>query len=52
VRNTVEVFREGYEEAMEVAVVEAIDSFEHYWGQRLLNALRALHDARYSDQYE
>lgn len=52
VRNTVEIFREGHEEAMEVAVFEAIDSFEHYWGQRALNALRALHDARYSDQYE
>lgn len=52
VRNAVEVFREGHEEAMEVAVTEAIESFEHYWGLRLLGALRALHDVRYADQYE
>lgn len=52
VRNAVEIFREGHEEAMQVAVEEVIDSFRQYWGQRLLNALRALHDARFSDLYE
>lgn len=50
VRNAVETFREGHEEAMEVAVGEAIDSFEQYWGQRTLNALRALHDMRFAGE--
>ena len=50
VRNAVETFREGHEEAMEVAIGEAIDSFEQYWGQRTLNALRALHDMRFSGE--
>ena len=35
---------------MEVAVGEAIDSFEQYWGQRTLNALRALHDMRFAGE--
>ncbi|MDY2915080.1 MAG: DUF5063 domain-containing protein [Alloprevotella sp.] len=48
VRNAVETFREGHEEAMQVAVGEAIDSFETYWGGRLLSALRAIHDVRFT----
>lgn len=47
-RNLVEVFRGGHEEAMTVAVVEALDEFRLHWGQKLLGALRALHDLRYS----
>ncbi len=43
-RELVEAFREGYEEAMQVALFETIDEFQLQWGQKLLNALRALHD--------
>ncbi len=43
-RELVETFREGYEEAMYVALYETIDEFNMQWGQKLLNALRALHD--------
>ena len=43
-RELVEAFREGYEDAMEVALFETIDEFHIQWGQKLLNALRALHD--------
>lgn len=43
-RELVENFREGYEEAMRVALYETLEEFELQWGQKLLNALRALHD--------
>lgn len=43
-RELVETFRSGYEEAMHVALSETIDEFNLQWGQKLLNALRAIHD--------
>lgn len=43
-RELVEAFREGYEESMEVALYDTVDEFKIQWGQKLLNALRALHD--------
>lgn len=46
-RDLVEVFRNGYEEAMTVALYEALDEFHIQWGQKLLGALRALHDIKY-----
>ncbi len=51
-RNFVEVFRQGYEEAMQVALSEVIGQFELSWGQNLLNALRVLHDVRFGNQEE
>ena len=48
-RELVEVFREGYEEAMQVALHDAITEFRLTWGQELLNVLRALHDIKYTD---
>ena len=50
VRELVEAFRGGYEESMQVALAEAIAEFELQWGQKLLNALRALHDVRFSNE--
>lgn len=50
VRNAVETFREGHEEAMEVAVNEVVESFGQYWGGRALGALRALHDCRFGNE--
>ena len=47
VRELVEAFRRGYEESMQVALYDAINEFELQWGQKLLNALRALHDVRF-----
>ena len=47
-RDLVEIFREGYDEAMQVALHEASTEFRLTWGQALLNALRALHDVRYN----
>lgn len=43
-RELVEAYREGFEYAMEVALYETLDEFKIQWGQKLLNALRALHD--------
>ena len=46
-RDMVEVCRHGHDEAMEVAIYEAQTEFRLSWGQKLLNALRAIHDAQY-----
>lgn len=43
-RELVEAFRQGYEEAMQVALAECTAEFKLQWGQKLLNALRAIHD--------
>ena len=43
-RELVEAFREGYEESMQVALYDVMDEFKMQWGQKLLNALRAIHD--------
>lgn len=43
-RELVEAFREGYEESMQVALYDVMDEFNMQWGQKLLNALRAIHD--------
>lgn len=43
-RELVEAFREGYDESMEVALHETAEEFALQWGQKLLNALRAIHD--------
>ncbi len=51
-RNFVEVYRQGYEEAMQVALAETIGQFEMAWGQSLLNALRALHDVKFGNHME
>ena len=47
-RNLLEVFRSNYEDAMQVALYETVEDFKLYWGQTLLNALKALHDVRFS----
>lgn len=49
-RELVEHFRLEEEEAMAVALYEALDSYKTSWGQTLLNALRALHDTKYGEK--
>lgn len=49
-RNFVEPFRVGSEEAMSVALYDLYENFEYSWGQTLLNALRALHDIRFGSK--
>lgn len=49
VGNFVSLFRQGYEEVMLQAIAVCRSNFREFWGQQLLNALKALHAARYSD---
>lgn len=43
-RNMVESFRRGYDDAMEVALFDCLQDFHTHWGQQLLGALRAIHE--------
>lgn len=47
--NFVSLFRQGNEEVMREAIAVCRVNFQEYWGQRLLNALKALHAVRYND---
>ena len=44
------LFRQGNELVMREALALCGHNFRHYWGERLLNALRALHDIRYDEE--
>lgn len=46
----VALFRQGYEKTMLQALAECTENFRLYWGQKLLNALKALHMIRYSEE--
>ncbi|MDR0614295.1 MAG: DUF5063 domain-containing protein [Dysgonamonadaceae bacterium] len=47
--NFIAVFKNGQKETMNDSLVLSIRNFEKYWGQRLVNALRALHFVKYKD---
>jgi hypothetical protein len=47
--NFVALFRQGYEETMLQALSTCTANFRLFWGQSLLNALRALHAIRYNE---
>ncbi|MDR2811106.1 MAG: DUF5063 domain-containing protein [Tannerellaceae bacterium] len=47
--NFLTLFRDGYEEVMREAIHLCRNNFQTYWGQRLLNALKALHAVRYNE---
>jgi hypothetical protein len=47
--NFISVFRQGYEEAMSASIAICKDSFKTFWGQQLLNAMKAMHAVRYND---
>lgn len=48
--NFVSLFRQGNEEVMRNAIAVCRTNFREYWGQRLLNALKALHAIHYNDE--
>ncbi|MDR1402175.1 MAG: DUF5063 domain-containing protein [Tannerellaceae bacterium] len=48
--NFISLFRQGNEEVMQNALALCRINFGDYWGQRLLNALKALHAIRYSKE--
>ncbi|MDR1780857.1 MAG: DUF5063 domain-containing protein [Tannerella sp.] len=44
------LFRQGYEETMLLALARCTENFRRYWGQSLLNALKAMHAVRYDEE--
>ena len=46
--NFISVFRLGYDETMNDALYVCRTNFEQFWGQSLVNVLRALHNCKYS----
>ena len=49
-------FAMNYRQEVETVMMEALavvkENFEHYWGQRCVNVMRALHDVRYGKLQE
>ncbi|MCF0187496.1 MAG: DUF5063 domain-containing protein, partial [Bacteroidaceae bacterium] len=52
ISNFLFVFRMGLETTMHDALAQVQQHFEMYWGQTLVNTLRALHDVRYHQTIE
>ncbi|MDR0681033.1 MAG: DUF5063 domain-containing protein [Dysgonamonadaceae bacterium] len=50
--NFIAVFKNGQKETMNDSLVLCIDNFKKYWGQRLVNALRAFHFIKYKLEIE
>ncbi len=48
--NFIALFRQENEEVMQEAVALCRNNFRTYWGQQLLNALKALHAVRYNNE--
>ena len=48
VKNFVCLFRVGINETMHDAIIDCKENFRRYWGQRLVNTQRALHDIAYN----
>lgn len=52
VKNFVSLFRIGINETMHDAIIECKENFRRYWGQRLVNTQRALHEIAYNTNSE
>lgn len=50
--NFIAVFKNGQKETMNDSLILCIDNFKRFWGQRLVNALRALHYIKYTTTIE
>ncbi len=48
IKDFIFVFRLGLNETMHDSLAICQEQFKEYWGQRLVNTLRALHDVRYA----
>ena len=51
-RNFIFIFRQGLNETMNDALYICRENFSMYWGQKLVNTLRALHDVKYNPDAE
>lgn len=47
-KNFIAIFERGITENMNDAMCACMDNFKAYWGQKLVNVLRALHSVKYS----
>jgi hypothetical protein len=47
--NFISLYRKQNEELMREAIALCRDNFRRYWGQQLLNAMKALHAVRYNE---
>lgn len=52
VKNFVSVFKLGFDETMHDSLALCKENFALYWGQTLVNTMRALHDVHYNHQDE
>lgn len=52
IKNFVSVFRLGFDETMHDSLAICKENFAMYWGQTLVNTMRALHDVRYNHSDE
>lgn len=52
VKNFVTLFKLGFDETMHDALAVCRENFALYWGQTLVNAMRALHCVKFSDDKE
>ena len=48
IKNFVCLFKLGINETMHDAIIECSEHFAQYWGQTLVNTMRALHEIRYN----
>lgn len=48
IKNFIFVFQLGYNETMNDSLAICKENFAMYWGQKLVNTLRALHDVKYN----
>jgi len=47
--NFIAVFKDGNKETMNDSLAECIQHFKEYWGQKLVNVLRAIHYLKYQN---
>jgi hypothetical protein len=48
--NFIYVFQHGQKDTMHDSLFLCIQNFKEYWGQKLVNALRAIHNIKYREQ--
>jgi hypothetical protein len=48
IKNFISVYEMGIEESMSESLYACYENFKLYWGQKLVNVLRALHSIKYS----
>ncbi|MFC0876936.1 DUF5063 domain-containing protein [Saccharicrinis sp. FJH2] len=50
IKDFISLYQLGSTEIMNDALAEVVDNFREYWGQKLVNVLRALHNLNYSEE--